>query len=291
MVHALHRFAMTGILVAALGACVPGVILSACSAAASRNTLALGGDALVDDLDIDIQPPAELDFLSRNEVLELRSRAVDIHPELLAAEYSPSRAVFGGIVGGLPWWGIEGEALYGRGEDSISGASEESRFILNPFLLVGADFYENWQGRIVESDPGSIELVCLPESLHWQPAARRAEVTYSAACTAQMSPVFFHLVGYNARDFGMEYIHVSYTHSMNISKENMTSSIVRNPQYLHAGSSCGYPGGCNNLSPAVPELTSLTVTGFPARVETWLWEEQPESVSQAADMIFVILIR
>src|SRR5574341_1634331 len=239
--------------------------------APNRNALAIGSSARRAGIDIAIQPTVELDFMSKDDVLKLRVEAVKKYPELIVGEYEPAEAVFGQIVNGRPWWGTMGLFYYGPGEQSIEGTSEESRFILNPYLLVAADFYGRSDGQ-----PNS-PLYCAPGRLHWEPAAALAEAYYDGACVAQMDGRF-DLIVYNARDMNLNYIYVRYADSQNISKPDPADYAYAIPQFIHQGGSCGYPGGCNNMSPPTPEIDGLTVTRLPAKVVAWLWATQPASV-------------
>jgi len=254
----------------------------------NRNVLAIGEEGNSEYVSLHIQPPTELDFLSKTELLRLRSLAVQQYPELLAADYVPDKSIFGQIVDGLPWWGIEGQFFYGNGENSIAGPSEESRFFLNPYLLVAADFYDWWAGKITENDLADFSLTCLPYSLDWWPEETIAEATYDARCVERGQNYTFDLIAYNARDMNMNYIFVSYPNSTNIGKINIPTAAYKNPQYIHQGGSCGYPGGCNNMSPSTPEIEGLEILKLPAQVIIWLWEEKPTSPEQLPDMTFVL---
>ncbi len=88
-------------------------------------------------INIGINPMIELDFLTKEDIYDIRSKYVLLHPELLPGSYNPSEEVFGQIASGKPWWGILGLSYYGDGEKSIEGNSEDSRLLVNPFLLVG----------------------------------------------------------------------------------------------------------------------------------------------------------
>jgi len=257
----------------------------------NRNALAIGEMAKVESVSIDIQPPVELDWKSKSEVLQLRATAVQQHTELLASEYVPDEYVFGQIVDGLPWWGMEGQYFYGNGERSIAGPSEESRFILNPYLLVAASFYGWLQGRIAETELSTYPLTCHPHDLRWWPREARAEVTYDAECVNKGQNYTFVLIAYNARDFNLNYIFVSYQDSLNITKPEIPTVPLANPQFIHQGNSCGYPGGCNNMSPYTPEIEGLEITELPAQVIIWLWKRKPASPEQTADMTFVLHFR
>jgi hypothetical protein len=210
---------------------------------AATNRLAIGEDAKVDTLDIAINAPAEFDYLTRDAVLQLRNHAIEQYPALLSGGYAPMPAIFGQIVDHSPWWGIEGQFYHGDGNRSIDGLSEESRFILNPYLLVAAEFNDWWMNDIEESEIANFPLVCLPQQLNWKPRDAHAEVSYDADCIRKRQRPEFSLIAYNARDLGLNYIYVSYADSQNVSKTIAPTTAYANPQFIHKGGSCGYPGG------------------------------------------------
>ena len=271
----------------------------------NRNALAIGKSARAADLDIAIQPPAELDFKSKAEVLESRKAAVLRYPHLISGDYEPSDAVFGQIEDGRPWWGITGHFYLGPGERSIEGPAEEARFLLNPYLLVAVEFdglFYSWDTRrIAEGDlrRPDFPFYCEASQLRWSPREARAEVTYDVSqCLARtnrwttqplgLANAFFSLIAYNARDMNLNYIYVSYPDSRNVSKPDAPTSPYANPQYLHRGGSCGYPGGCNNMSPDTPEISWINITELPAQAVVWLWRQRPWFGTQSPDMVFVI---
>jgi hypothetical protein len=279
----------------------------------NRNALVLGDRAKVTTLDIGIQPPAELDSKTRAEVLQLRREAALRYPGLLAGSYEPSDAVFGQIQDGLPWWGIAGQFFYGSGGRSIDGPSEETRFILNPYLLVAADFngLSIWsrtgsplvwdKARISESllDRPDFPLTCLPSTLRWRPREARAEVTYFlSGCLAAMNrwtarpltvaQASFDLIAYNARDLNLNYLYVLPEDSLGLAQDNLPTAPVAIPQFIHKGNSCGYPGGCNNMSPYVQDMSGVRIERLPAEAMIHLWARRPKSVGQKPDMVFVM---
>ena len=257
----------------------------------NRNELAIGEGAKIEFVDVGVHAPVELDWKTKREVLELRTSAVQEYPELVASEYTPDEHIFGQIVDGRPWWGMQGQYFYGDGEKSIAGASEESRFIANPYLLVGASFYNWWHGRLSVSELSAYPMTCLPSDLQWWPRERRAEATYDAGCVKTIGRKHFDLIAYNARDWNLSYIFVSYPDSQQIFKQDVPVEAYANPQFIHQGGSCGYPGGCNNMSPYTPEIDELEITGLPARVVIWLWKKKPATPSQTPDMVFTLHFR
>lgn len=276
----------------------------------NRNALAIGELATSPSLEMEIHPPVELNYLSKAEVLALRTEEVYRYPELLEKKYRPSDLVFGQIVSGRPWWGIKGHFYYDRGQRSIEGPAEESRFIMNPYLLVGAEFggLSMWYGNLVwdtarigdeQLNHPAFPYYCEAQLLRWWPAEAYADVTYDVStCVARinrwtlypldMSRADFDLVAYNARDMNLNYIYVSYTDSRNISKSSEPASPIPIRHYIHRGTSCGYPGGCNNMSPPTPETDNIRLNGLPAKVVVWLWKELPESPDAPPDMTFVL---
>lgn len=296
-----------GVLVALLIAL--GLLYWSLQPAPNNNRLALGNDAQVEQLAITLVPPIELDFMRRDEVLALRAAAVNEHGELLAEDYTPADAVFGAIEDGRPWWGMVGQYYFGPGPDSIRGPSEESRLILNPYLLVFVDFIELsiwWYGdfawdttRISESDLDTLPLTCAPQRLTWYPSERRANNTYPLsdcidawrAWTVNPLPsdaITVDFLAYNARDFNLNYLYIDYEASQNLSHELQLDKALRIPHYIHRGGSCGYTGGCNNMSPFVPELDGIVIEQLPASAVVKLWHEPPDQPHDTADMTFII---
>ncbi len=239
-----------------------------------------------------MQPLMDLDFLSQADILRLRTEAAGRTPQLLAAEYRPSDAVFGQIEGGLPWWGILGAHYYGQGEQSIEGPSEQSLSILNPYLLVVPELYMRWDAAAVaevERFGQDAAFYCIPSDLSWFPTVPRATASYDAACLQRNGVSAFSLIAYNARDLNLNYIFVSYEASRNVTKSNPLGAAYRNPQYLHRGGGCGYPGGCNNISPQTPDIDNIQIAGWPVEVVIWFWRDEPGSVDQPPDIVFVLV--
>ena len=256
----------------------------------NRNLLAVGELAVVDEVNVAIQKPMELDGKRKSGVYVLRAVTANRYPELLARKYRPADQVFGQIENGLPWWGVIGQFYYGPGERSIAGPSEESRFLTNPYMLVAVDPVYTWKGKVAEYKVlrGGFELLCNPERLQWYPTKSQAYLTYSAQCAARLGYKQIDLIAYNARDLNLKYMYVSYGDSLNVIKANQPETAYEIPQYIHQGNSCGYSKGCNNMSPATPEIDDLQITDFPAQIMIWLWENQPNSIHQEPDMVYVI---
>jgi len=257
------------------------------------NQLLLGTSAKAHGLhSIQIHPPIKLNFMSRYEVLALRKQYVFEHP-LVSLLYEPSPAIFGGIADNKPWWGLYGLLYYGPGEKGIEGPSEESRFLINPYMLMGV---RECNAFITSYTPdGSDSFYPQATELSWN-----ADES-SATAKFQVSGYRVHLdkidaggdrhalcwADYNARDFALNYFYVDPANSMNLNLGTSVGSLLEIRQFLHCGGSCGYPGGCNNMSPR-EEQVIFSVPRLPARANIKLWQKRPFSASEKADMTFVI---
>jgi hypothetical protein len=257
------------------------------------NNLATGQIAHDEVVDVKIEPLMDLDFKSKAEILGLRTEAIHKYPQLLQGTYQPSNEIFGRIEDGAPWWGTLGVCYYGKGDKSIEGLSEQSLSILNPYLLVVPQVTMVWDPAVISVNDAGNDVhpcYCHARSLRWYPKESLAEVTYDAACVSNSWGGMIELIAYNAKDFGLNYIYVSYKDSSNISKDNEPAVAYNNPQFLHRGGSCGYPGGCNNVSPQTPPIDQIRMQGYPAKIVIRLWQADPKAVEQPPDMTYIIHI-
>lgn len=263
------------------------------SAAKSRSIIA-----------IPVNTPEFLNWKSRQDVLTLRKQQVDKFPALLEGTYEPSGPVFNAIEDGKPWWGMAGAAVFGRGDKSIIGAAEESRFLMNPYMLVGLDSAccGMWDERKLSErdlEDAKFPYFWQPESIQFDAANSREIVTYNVSEFNRRSstsgkakpgwvPRQFSLVAYNARDMGFNYIWLDTKQSIRVQNDNATDRAVAIKQFIHCGGTCGYPGNCNNMSPFIAEIDRCRFLGLPARAVVNLWREEPTSVGQAPDFMVII---
>lgn len=274
----------------------------------AANELNVGtANATQTEVQIPLVAPMDINYKTRSELLNWRAKFVSQYPQLLVGQYEPSEEVFGQIVDGKPWWGIRGEALHGEGEHSIEGPAEESRFLMNPFLLVAANPYvmEIWdKERTTEDDMNRSEFpfTWLPKTLRWWPSKSMVEVIYPVTeynallykfrdkLIDQKIDTRFALVAYNARDFGYHWIFLNQDASTKIECLQKPTEPIRIDQFIHCGGSCGYPGGCNNMSPSIPKIDENKYTELPARAYVSLWKQKPSSARQPADMTVVLTL-
>ncbi len=265
-----------------------------------------------DQIEIPINGVEDYNFLSKKQILDLRSKHVARFPQLVKGEYKPSDRVFLAIEDGKPWWGMRGIFLYGTGDKSIEGPAEESRFLSNPFLLVGASPGSCliWNTKTIpaaELERPDFPFCWQPSKLVYQPKMEIVETTYDISAYDQKLedskdwlteqgrrelPIReFSLMAYNARDFGYEYIYVPIENSANISNKNDPKGPVEINQFIHCGNSSGYPGGCNNMSPERPPIDRFAITKLPASLKILLWKRRPPSSQTKPDLTMYMYMK
>jgi len=300
----IHNKAMCGISIGLLLALVVAVALvgPARTQQVSSNRLSLGPQAKIQTpISLAINPQSEYDFHSRNDIESLRKSFANQHTELLLYQYTPMPAIFSQIEDGKPWWGLDGQVFYDSGSRSIDGLSEESRFINNPFILVCANMilsgYQYEAGKFPTKEDlalSGLPLECAPSQAVIYPRESREEITYNVTAFMKASAkivdlperlgnVPFDVVAYNARDFGFNYLAISPRYSQNIARTH--DRPIEIAQYIHCGGSCGYNGGCNNMSPYIEGLHQLSLKNLPAQACVYLWRARPTSVEQPPDFL------
>ncbi|MBY0358926.1 MAG: hypothetical protein K2W82_13055 [Candidatus Obscuribacterales bacterium] len=247
---------------------------------------------------------SDLNYKSRVELVRQRRQLIQQLP-LYSGTYSPDDYVFGQIEDGKPWWGMYGMYVYRVGQKSILGPAKESQFFFNPYLLIAAE--PTCIGLI---DPAKVSskilslpdfpFVWQPADLVWYPKECRASVTYDVSnYQAQINKYQkylkgnytinkFSLIGYNARDLGYDYIYPDIDKAVNVQNQFQEKRPIELKQMIHCGGSCGYPGGCNNMSPLMAELDFLILKSTPARLPIYMWKDRPSSVHEKPDFTFII---
>ena len=248
-----------------------------------------------------LNPMEELDFISRPDFDAKRTAYVNAHSDLCrrirgtSDPYTLSATVFGAVVGGKPWWGMLGICCNGSGPHSIDGPSEESRFIANPYLLLGV-LEQN--AYILSSPEGQEAIFPEPVSLAWSPNRAHGWAVYNVSDYFRKAGLRGYqegrhqnldLCAYNARDLGLETMAYDLGRSSGVTFPAGDASF-QILQYVHCGGSCGYPGGCNNMSPADRNM-EFHIDKLPARIVAKFWKLAPSNASDAPNFWFVVELR
>lgn len=248
-------------------------------------------------LSISINQMIELDFMKKTEVYAIRKEYIFKDPQLVKAfnlyNYKPDEFVFGQIQDGKPWWGILGLSYYGnKNNKGIEGLSEESRFIINPFILIGID--EGIAHITNGLEPWPEGFYPKPISLYYDIERMLGWVTYDLTDFFQKDAMHhdkknntMDFIAYNARDLGFQYIYIVHGKEINLKLNSAPNEIIMPGQFIHTGGSCGYPGGCNNMSPYIEALT-FKVNFLPARAYFKLWRKKPDNYKRTPDAWFVV---
>lgn len=279
--------------------------------ACRANELSLGNASTVEsEIDIPINKLESFNYLTKAEILALRTaqvKKVADTANVLAKQYEPSMPIFSMIVDKKPWWGMHGSFVYGSGQRSIEGPAEESRFVMNPFLLVGLS---SWSAEIWDQERVSAEDLNAPDfpfcwnptSLKFAPKKNLMMETYDVSSfnkaierrdskIKDKAPIVdFGLIAYNARDFGFNHIYVPIDQCENIVNVNETNEACEIKQFIHCGGTCGYPEDCNNMSPAQKPIDHFKYTKLPAHLKVLLWKGKPATLQTAPDMTVSITL-
>lgn len=255
------------------------------------NVIAVGPDSKIKKaVELPLNPPEELDGLTKSAILDLRKKYAAQHADFLSGPYKPYNPLFKCIEDIRPWWGIKGFYWNGRGQRSMEGPSLEGQAIANPFLLVSPD----WRDRVVFNrarigDPDLVpDFPYQPkvEKVTFDPSQKKMEVTYDlSAFKKRLSEINgwtsmpeglyskLFLKDYNARDFGYNHKIVEVE-----SPANMASPIslpARLLQFVHGGETCGIP--CNNVGEFGGVNTQSIPIALPSRIRVKLWKDYPAS--------------
>jgi hypothetical protein len=281
------------------------LLLAVSHAAHAANELAIGPKAKVRTIELSINPRIDLNFKTKLELSDLRYRAAMKYPQLLLKKYVPDAPTLGQLEDKKPWWGDVGRAYYGEGQNSIRGDSVQSTNLLNPFLLVSdVTIAPLPKDKVTEQDLAhkKYPTAVKPSHLIWYPQARTAEVTYEKTLyEKEMCEIFkyprYTLYGQtalsivNARDLGFNYVYIPPTFATNIHIGSPMKTAKLIPQFMHCGTACGYPGGCNNLSPATDWLDNFMIERVPARIGFSFWIDPPTTGKEPPDMTFIVNYR
>lgn len=276
------------------------------------NSLALGLEAkTTKTYRLPYYRPAELTNKTKAEILSLRKQMVSMHPKLVAANYEPSHSIFGNITDNAPWFSLQGHYVFPIAQRTTRGASYEARFIMNPFNLVGVEFWGltgwgksqlRWSKDKISAklvlDP-TFPLYNRPAKIEYEPLKSTLSVQYRvkdyiknvnryASNKLTKENAEFGLISYNARDFGYNYIFVDQKHSSRISLKYNIEKPLKIMDRIERSERCSFKGGCFYHQVSTPEYDYISLDDLPASAQIKLWKSKPDSTSSPADLKVVL---
>lgn len=254
-----------------------------------------------EDIDIGVNPLAELSYKTKDYVYDLRKKYV-MDSIFSTPDYKPSEDIFGSIKSGKPWVKNTACSKTRGGASFIDGLSEESRFINNPTMLVAIEFPFTYP-----ADEDDNALWCekaaetmLPKKISFNGAKKEISVTYENLPFSTIgNHAFYTFNGLNARDLGYEYAYIDKKQSTYEPKftdsDNISNRVVKFQNYIHVGGSCKHSQGCNNGSPRQSYLEFKEEQYFDnvnseREIYIKLWKEKPSSPSEKPDIVEKIII-
>ena len=247
-------------------------------------------------VNIKVNYPISLSYLTKQRIYNIRKQYIS-ESIFENKYYEPSEYVFGQIEDKKPWLSIYLCEDEDAKEHSINGPSEESRFILNPTVLVALEYPFYITGSDYEWCHSN-EAIMLPKSVSYSGKNNEISVTYTSLPIVIQNNSFYQFNGINAKDLGYKYFYIDKEKSTYIpeftSANNPSTNIQEFNNFIHLGSSCRHPGGCNNGSPRQPSLEfqykSEKYTRHNAVIYLKLWKERPESADSVSDINEKIII-
>lgn len=244
---------------------------------------------------VQVNLPVELSGKTREEVYDIR-RGYIRSSIFDSKNYNPSDQVFGEIIDGKPWYAADICEDDVTRLASVTGPSEESRFINNPTMLVALEYPFYWYDVEDKSFCVSPENQMIPTYIAYSKSKNEITVKYSSLPFETQKPFFYQFNGLNAVDLGYKYIYVDFLRStfkpdFSDKSNNPSINVQEFRNFIHLGYSCNRDGGCNNGSPRQPNLEFNTYKGEgKGEIYIKLWKNKPFTVMQKPDITERIII-
>ena len=236
-------------------------------------------------VNINIEPLEEFSGLSVKDILDMRKEAVKSSPLFVnRKDYEPNPNVFR-IEDGLQW--ISAHEISCNGTDNNpntgKGPSRESLGILNPEIM----FYSSvpsyqFSQRGLECSKSDY---LLPYRANYTPKNNTIHAYFKYKPIKEKTGYFGNIVitDANAHDLGYNYAFADNNSNIRFKVDKFASEVIKTRGYYHRGWACGLQEGCNNYSPYETGY-EFYLTDLPAKLHIKLWNQQPQTTSQDADL-------
>ena len=241
-------------------------------------------------VNINIEPIEEFSGLSRNEILNMRTEAVKSSPLFVnRTNYEPNPEVFR-IEDGLQWISAHQISCYGvdNNPDIGKGPSRESLGILNPELMYYSSVLDfSFSKENISCDKSDY---LLPYRANYTPKDNTIHAYFKYSPLKEKLGYLGNvsITDANARDLGYNYGFADNTSNIKFYANKFNTEVIKTRGYYHRGYACGLEEGCNNYSPAETGY-DFYLTKLPAKLHIKMWNQQPASTSQKADLNYEMI--
>ena len=237
---------------------------------------------------VPINPMSDLNYKTKDEIYAQRKLYVE-KTIFKNRSYKPSDDVFGQIVDGKPWLGIEALTCTGAGLNANKGLSEESRYINNPTMLIGLDRV-NFDDK--PKNLCSVTDYLMPVKINYSKDENTIKIIFEVSGYKGDLGNHFLLKGLNAKDLGFKYAYADNIQNIAFLQpdKNISTDVHNFKDYIQLGMVCGVKGGCNNGSPFQKEL-NFTVMKYPASIHFKLWKKLPKNKDAKENINYLIILR
>lgn len=242
-------------------------------------------------VNINIEPLEEFSGLSVKEILSMREEAVKSSPLFVnRTDYEPNPNVFR-IEDGLQWISAYQVSCKGTNNnpDIGKGPSRESIGILNPELMFyhSVPFYNFYAEHNIACTKDDYVL---PYKANYTPADNTIHVYFRYKPLYNKTGYYLniYIADANAHDLGYNYVFADSTSNLRFRHDKFTLEPIKTRGYYHRGYACGLQEGCNNYSPSETGYT-FYLTDLPAKLHIKLWNQQPASTYQEADLNYEMI--
>lgn len=246
--------------------------------------------------------PENFNDKTKQDIYDIRKTNVGNSP-LYPKNYEPSDEIFGQIVSGKPWRGKYSAPCKSDSSNTSRGEALLSPIVNNPNALIAPFALAITSNRSLGSDycKAHDSILFSPRKIEYNAARKLLEITYPIddiviGKNQYNEKIWLLLVALNARDAGYNYIAAKdiqggffYDSTWdNYSQtykpyDNITKIVYNFHDYIHLGTSCELPGGCNNISPRQAPM-EFALSERNAKIMLKLWRKQPASSNSTPDL-------
>ena len=248
---------------------------------------------------IQVNQARELDSLNTKQIFKIRESMLKEYPILKQEKEDSSKiAAFYLMKHKSPWVGVKGSMCYGGNSSLITeGVSAESRFIDNPFALIGIE--ENNTLNLLKNKGNCPSSYFYLKKLSYDDETKTFDAIYNISDHIKNIKKFSikkslivgtSFNGLNAHAFNINYAKaVKMRNIVFETTPNISTNVFKFKDYIFFSTTCKYRNGCN-ISRSYQAQLSFKTTKLPADITFHLWRLDPLGIETEPDIIFNIHI-